>query len=553
MVKSLLQLKADAASEGWAAWIRSESDERAVLEGHWFDSQAGKHWVEFFERWCYQTMGKWAGQPFTLLPWQRDDIIMPLFGWKRDRARPHLRRYTKGDIFVAKKNGKSTLAAGLANAFLLKSGPRAEVYGVAHTKDQASIIYREAAAMAEKSPMLSKRLKALDTHKRIVDAKSGSFYQALAGENNTRGIEGINPVLVLFDEIHVQRSRAFYDALAYASAARDNALFLSVSTVGVADQTTIWWEQYEYAKGIINGTLTDHARFAYVRQADEDCLNSAELRMDRAQWLKANPSLGETVIEEKLHEAVIEAENSPAKLNNLLRYRFNIPTAQVERVVPIEKWRLGRCKLPDLEGRLCYAGLDVASTEDLAALVLYFPPEGTETHGYLKQWFWCPAEKIAERERKQMAFYRQWVKDGWLTETEGNRIDHKPIYEKVVECSSLYRMHKMGFDKWNADAVINPLMQQGIEVESMPQTLVAMSTGTKEFLKAIEENRIKHDGSPVMDWCLSNTAAEQLEEAIKFSKKKSAEKIDGAVAGAMAFGMYATYFAEAGQPQLIVL
>lgn len=553
MAKSLLQRKADAQAEGWADWIRSEADERAVLDGHWFDIEAGKHWVQFFEKFCYQTMGKWAGQPFTLLTWQRDEVIMPLFGWKRDRARPQSRRYTKGDIFVAKKNGKSTLAAGLANGFLLQSGPRAEVYGVAHTKDQAAIIYREAAAMAEKSPMLARRLKALDTHKRIVDAKSGSFYQALAGENNVRGIEGINPVLVLFDEIHVQRSRAFYDALAYASAARDNALFLSVSTVGVADKTTIWWEQYEYAQGILSGTLTDHARFAYIRQADEECLNSAALRMDRAQWLKANPSLGETVIEEKLHEAVIEAENSPAKLNNLLRYRFNIPTAQIEKVVPIEKWRTGRCKLPDLSGRLCYGGLDVASTEDLAAFVLWFPPMEGESRGYLKCWFWCPAEKILERERKSMAFYRQWVKDGWLLETEGNRIDHKPIYDKVIECTQLYRLHKVGFDTWNADAVVNPLMQQGVDVEAMVQTLTKMSGGTSAFLAAIDEGAIAHDGSPVMEWCLSNAAAEQLEDAIKFSKKKSAEKIDGAVAAAMAFGMCTAYLTEASEPQLILL
>lgn len=553
MPKSLEQLKADARAEGWADWIRSAADERAVFERCWFDMTAAQHAVQFFEKWLYHTMGPWAGKPFKLLDWQRDGVVMPLFGWKRDRERPTIRRYTKGDLFVAKKQGKSTLSAGLVNRFLLQGGPRAEVYGVAHTKDQAGIIFREAKAMAETSPQLKGVLKVKDTIKRIVYQRTSSFYQALAGENNTRGVEGINPVLILFDEIHVQRSREFYDALAYASAARENSLMLSVSTVGVADQTTIWWEQYEYAKGILAGTIHDNARFAFIAQADEVCLTSKEERANPEQWKKAMPSLGHTVSEEKVREAVIEAENSPRKLNNLLRYVFNIPTAQVEKVVPVELWRKGKRTLPNLSGRLCYGGLDVASSEDLAALVLYFPPNEGEDCGWMRVWFWCPSEKILERERKQQAHYRQWVKDGWLIETEGNRIDHKPIEKKVMECHTEYQLHKLGFDKWNADAIINPIMQQGVDVVEMPQTLVAMSAGTKAFLDAIEKEEIYHEGNPVMEWCLSNAAAESVEEAIKFSKKKSAEKIDGAVAGAMSFGMYVAYGNEAGQPQLILI
>ena len=542
MPKSLAQLKADAKSEGWSDWIRSEADERAVLNGCWFDVDAGQHWCDFLEKYLVFTRGNdidgpvQIGKPYRMLAYQRTDWTMPLFGWKRDRQRPHLRRYTKGDMFVAKKQAKSTWCGAICDAFLLKGPQRTEVYGVAHSSEQAGVIYREAAAFARKSPQLKNRLKAVDTHKRIVFEQKGSFYQALAGENGARSAEGIIPSMILFDEIHVQRDRTLYDALAYACLATENSLFLSVSTVGVADQTTIWWEQYSYAKGILSGSIHDDSRFAYIAQADEGCKDSAAMRADPEQWRKAMPALGITVKEEKVSAAIKEAENSPAKLNNLLRYVFNIPTAQVDRVIPMEKWNDCAGEIPDLSGRKCFAGLDVASSEDLTALVLYFPPIGDEEKGYLLSYFWCPAEKIREREHKQLAFYGQWVREGHLLETPGNRIDHETILARIRELSGKYQFVELQFDTWNADAIVNPLEFEYFKCKSVQQGAVGMSAYCQKFLDAVIENRIIHDGNPVMTWCCGNAAAETRQDAMWFSKKKSPEKIDGAIAGAIAIG-----------------
>lgn len=553
-MRSLEQLKVDARREGWVKWIRSTADEAAVLDGCWFDVAAGEHWCEFFNRYLMQTMGKWAGQPFKLLDWQRDDLIMPLFGWKRDRSRPTVRRYSKGDIFVAKKQGKSTIAAGLACAFLLNGGPRVEAYGVAHTREQASIIYREAAAMARNSPKLKERLRPIDSQKRIVYGKTSSFYAAMAGENNVRGIEGVNPLLILFDEIHVQRSRQFYDALAYASAARENSLMLSVSTVGVADTDTIWWEQYEYAKAVISGSKQDNARFAYIAQADEECKSSPEMRMDPKQWLKAMPSLGHTVTEEKIREAVIEAENSPAKLNNLLRYVFNIPTAQIDRVIPMESWKA--CEYqgdwPDLSGRECILALDVASSEDLTALAGFFPPIEGEDRGWFKPWFWCPEAKLRDRELRGQADYGNWQRHGYLQQTNGEKIAHDEILAFIRDCYSQYRVKLFLFDKWNADAIVNPLIAEyGDEVQKVEQSFAGMAGMCSMFLSAIVEGKFWHDGNKVMSWCCENAGADNLEPDVwKFSKKKSADKIDGVIVGAMCIGSGLAMVADDSGPSI---
>ena len=531
-----------AKREGWSEWIKSAADERAVADGCWFDlSEAvgsGRHVVKFFQDYLRHTMGPWAGKPFTLLDWQRDAIIMPLFSWRRANG---LRRFTKGDIFTAKKQGKSTISAGIVTYFLLTSGRRAEVYGVAHTREQAGIIFREAEAMVGSSPMLQRRIEVLASRKRLVNASQDSFYQALAGENGAKGAEGINPVLILVDEIHVQRDRVLYDALAYASAARQNALMLSVSTVGVEDQTTIWWEQYEYAKKLIAGTITDTSRFAYISQADEACKTDDDLCGDPRQWAKAMPSLGVTVTEEKMHEYYTEARNSPAKMGNFRRYLLNIPTAQIERCIPMDKWEACSIEkhggvMPDLEGRDCIGGLDVASHEDLSSFVLYFPPESEGEPGYLKTWFFCPEEKIRQREQKQQAHYVQWAADGDLIKTPGARIEHGVVMDVIKQAIEKYNVMEIAYDQWNADAIVNPLTNDGVEMAQIVQGFNGMSPGCMAFLDLIIEGGLIHDANPVMTWCCSNVAADTLHDAIKFNKSKSADKIDGAIAAAMAIG-----------------
>jgi phage terminase large subunit-like protein len=563
MAKSLNQLKADAKAEGWSEWIRSEADERAMLNGCWFDVAAGKAWCGFLEKWFRFTRGtdidgnSLIGKPYTLIPYQRDELIMPLFGWKRDRARPHLRRFTKGDIFVAKKQAKSTISAAICNAFLLKGPARTEIYGVAHSREQTGVIYREAAAFARKSPELAKRLKAVDTHKRIVFEQKGSFYQALAGENGARSAEGIIPSLILFDEIHVQRDRMLYDSLAYACIASENSLFLSVSTVGVADRTTIWWEQYEYARGIIDGSLKDDSRFAYIAQADEGCKDSPEMRADPAQWRKAMPALGITVKEEAVAAAVREAENSPAKLNNLLRYVFNIPTSQAERVIPMDKWdACGGANADSLQGQVCYAGLDIGATSDFTAFVLVFPHDDAELvveptdeldaeiesgksivrrSFSVLAWFWLP-EEPPRRDPGTQESIDLWTREGFIKRTPGNVVDYDAVLDDIQEIARSYSLAGIGFDRgFQGSQTGNNLMKvYGDLVEQVPQGILTMNAPFREMIELIMVGRLHHDGNPVLRWMASNTAAETRGGLMKPSKEHSKDKIDGIASLVMA-------------------
>ena len=391
--------------------------------------------------------------------------------------------------------------------------------------------------MVKKDPQLSERVRVLDSKKRLLYVNKNSFYQALAGETVSRGVEGINPNLTMIDEIHAMRSRVLYDALAYASAARKNSLMLSVSTVGIADRSLIWWEQYEYSQRLLEGSIEDPYTFAYLTQADIECLDDFELCGDEEQWRKAMPSLGHTVPVDTIRQHWIEGKNSPAKQNAFRRYLLNLPTSQVDRVVPMANWYGCQLDVPDLTGRECFGGLDMASHEDLCSFCLYFPPTEDDERAYVLSECFCPKDKIQERKNKGMAFYSQWVNEGWITLAGSARIDAEPICETIREAAEVYQIVEIGFDVWGADAVVNPLMEEGLPFVAVPQSMRGMTAGTRELLNDIEEQRIFNDGNPVLAWCLANCAADQKADgAIRFSKNKSTDKIDAAVALAMARG-----------------
>ncbi|GAA4442968.1 terminase large subunit [Bremerella cremea] len=531
-----------AKKEGWLPYVKTIGDERAAEAGYWFDTQRAEMHCRFFESILKHTRGKMAKKPFKLLPWQREDVIYPLYGWRHRET--GYRRFRKGSIWVPKKNGKSTLAGGIVHDALHLSGPRAEAYGFAFTAKQARIVFNEAAAFLKSSDFLNSTSKSTPTANRISVPYLDSFFEAREGEAGKESAEGINPVLVIFDELHVQKKRDLWDAITYACAAQDEALILSISTVGVWDEEAIWWEQYDYAKRVLAGEITDHSFFAYIAQADEECRDNLDMLLDPVQQKKANPSLDEPgcLTSAELTAAVIEAKNSPRKVNNLLRYRFGLPTSQINRIVNMAMWHACEAEDPDrLEDRRAFGGLDLASVEDLTAFVLYFEPDlELGEKGFLIATFWCPEEKLLERERAGKLHYKQWADDGWLRVTPGKRIHHPTIVADLQEFVELYDIALIGYDKWNAEAIVQQI-EVDVDVVEVQQTLRGMTIGTKFLLDDIEEKRIEHEGNPVLTWCMRNAAADKRsnEDYIRFDKESSKGKIDGAMASAIARGLAA--------------
>lgn len=516
-------------TESTAEWIRSPADERAVAEGCWFDPEAAERVRTFCRKFLRHSKGEFAGQPFEFMAWQWRDWIAPLFGWRRADGS---RRFRRGGAWIPKKNGKSALCSAIGLYLLVGDHePGAEVYSAGADRDQASIVFSEAANMVESSPALASRMEIVRSTKRIVYPAGQSFFKAMSSEAYTK--EGLNIHGLLFDELHAQPNRELWDTLAYGGAARRQPLQISISTAGF-NRDSIGYEQYRYAKGVLDGTVHDTSFFAFVAEAAE-----SDDWTDPKVWAKANPSLGVTVKLSALEEACREAQNSPAKENAFRRYHLNQWTEQDIRWLSLERWDRGADPIDpgQLAGRPCYAALDLAATTDLAALVLLFPPEEEGGQFDVLPFFWAPEEADRRRERENRARLREWAKAGHVELTPGDVIDYDVIRRRVNELNETYPIREVAIDRWNATHLSTQLQGDGFTVIAFGQGYASMSAPTKELEALVLAGRLRHGGHPVLRWNAANVTVEQDAAGnLKPSKRKSSEKIDGIVGTVMALG-----------------
>lgn len=490
------------------------------------------HFFLFCQTLCTHTKGKWAGLPFLLLPWQFA-LTWELFGQLKPDG---LRQYRTCYAEIPKKNGKSELAAAVALYMLCADGEHGgEVYSAAADLGQAGLVYAVAAQMVRNNGVLSKRLKVLDSQKRIVDFKTGSFYKVLSAEVETK--HGINPNAIIFDELHAQPNDKLWRVLTHGTDyAREQQLIFAISTAGVYDRESVWWRVREKARQIKEGILKNNTFLPVLYIADKDKDNPE----DRELWKRVNPSLGHIFSMEKIEQDFADAKNDPIDWIDFLRFRLNIPVNQVNKWMPMEDWDRGKTKinLKKLEGRECCGGLDLASKIDLAAFVLIFPPDETEKKWVVLPKFYVPEDTILQRSKSDNVRYDIWRDRGLITATPGNVIDNAFIERDVIKASKKYRLREVGYDPWGATDVATRLSNDhSITMVEMRQGMKTMSEPAKDLLVKVKKNKIKHGGHEVLRWCADNLVMKiDVNENVQPAKDKSTEKIDGMVALIMANG-----------------
>lgn len=500
-------------------WVRTPADRKAISDGCYFDRTEGEYVCDFIETFCRQSKGRWGGEPLKLLDWQRD-FLMRLFGW---RTADNRRRFKRAYLEVAKKNGKSTLVSALTLVLLLADGERApEVYCNAVDREQASIVFDEAARMVRASPELAKRLEIIDYRKRIVCAASHGKIQANSADVPSK--DGVNASAWIFDELHRQNTRELYDIFRYAGASREQPLEISITTAG-EDTSGIWHELRDYSEKVNAGVIADTSHLGVVYRAiEEDDLD------DPATWRKANPSLGVTISEEDFGRELAEAKEVPAKLANFKRLRLNLVVRGDATFIRSDQW--SACDgIPVIERHApVYMGGDLSSLDDLTAVVLL---SGDEVDGYdVLSRFWLPEENIVDLERKHQVPYREWANSGLIELTPGNVVDYSFVRREIVTLSAEYDVRKVLFDPYNAAKLAIELREQdGLPVEFLRQGFLSLSDPTKQLLRLILGQKLRHGGNPILSWHASNAIVEQDAAGnLKLSKKKSKKKIDGMAA-----------------------
>lgn len=492
----------------------------------YYDKEYADFAVAFIESLCH-TKGTWAGKWFELMDWQ-EQIIRDLFGILKPNG---YRQFNTAYIEIPKKNGKSELAAAVALLLTCGDGEqRAEVYGAAADRQQASIVFDVAADMVRMCPALNKRVKILASQKRLIYEPTNSFYQVLSAEAYSK--HGFNVHGVVFDELHSQPNRKLYDVLTKGSGdARMQPLFFLITTAGT-DTHSIFYEVHQKAQDIIDGRKIDPTFYPVIFGADD-----TEDWTSPKVWKKCNPSLGETIGMDKVKTACESAKQNPGEENSFRQLRLNQWVKQAVRWMPMDKW--DKCAFAvneeQLEGRVCYGGLDLSSTTDITAFVLVFPPLDEEDKYVILPYFWIPEDTLDLRVKRDHVPYDVWERQGYLQTTEGNVVHYGYIEKFIEQLGKKYNIREIAFDRWGAVQMVQNLEGMGFTVVPFGQGFKDMSPPTKELMKLTLEQRIAHGGHPVLRWNMDNIFVRTDPAGnIKADKEKSTEKIDGAIATIMA-------------------
>jgi phage terminase large subunit-like protein len=461
-------------------------------------------------------------QPLALSDWQANEIIRPLFSWKRADG---TRKYRTAYIQIPRKAGKSTLSAGIALYMLLADKePGAEVYSAAADRDQAAIVFEMAKGMVDASEPLRKRTQ---SYKRsLVVPSTASSYKVLSSDAYTK--HGLNAHAIIFDELHAQPDRELWDVLTTSTGARRQPLTIAITTAGY-DRHSLCYELYDYACKVRDGILEDESFLPVIYEASiEDDWKAP------ATWHKAHPGLGVSVREEYFEQECLKAAQLPSYENTFKRLLLNIWTEQDTRWLAMDAWDACGEDLPELDGRTCYPGLDLSTTTDITAMVLAFPIAGKI---HLKPFFWVPKDGIYKRSKRDRVPYDVWVRQGHIEATDGNVIDHDVIRARINELSERYRIAEIAIDRWNATQLSTQLTGDGFEVVGFGQGYASMSAPCKELERRVLGKEINHGDNPVLRWMASNVSV-TMDPAgnMKADKAKSTERIDGIVASLMALG-----------------
>lgn len=489
--------------------------------------------IEFF-KFLKHSKGEWAGKSFTLSPWQCF-IVWCVFGWQiKDEKGRWVRRFKKVHQEVARKNGKSTMLAGIGLYLLVADGEDgAEVYSAATKKDQAKITHDEAIKMVKASPDLAGIVRAFRDS--LAYDGTGSVFKPLASEEDS--LDGLNVSGAIIDELHAHRTRKVYDVLDTATGARAQPLVWAITTAGAKGEG-LYNDEHLYAQKVLNGEVLDDSYFAIIF-----CIDEGDDWADESVWVKANPNLGVSVSVSDLRRKAARAKEMATVQNDFIRLHMNRQTQQVVRWLDLDKW--DACGEPFdpsvLEGRPCFGGLDLSTKLDLTAWVMVFPPVEDDPFWYVLVRCFVPADNAVARERKDRVPYSAWEREGHITMTEGNVVDYDFVRSQVEADCSTYQVVAVAYDAWNATQIANQLQQDGVNMVQFGQGFRSMSEPSKEMERLVVQGMIRHGGHPIAKWCAGNVAVETDPAGnIKPSKKKSTERIDVIVALVMALGLAIT-------------
>lgn len=484
-----------------------------------FDQQRANEHIEFLQ--LLRLTGDFYGKPFELLPWQRE-IIANVYGTLTDDGR---RQYKYAYLELPKKNGKTELIAGMAIDHCLNDGPSGQIYCCAAEREQASLVYVAAKQKIEQDEYLESVFRVVDSKKEIHNTETGTFIKVLSAEAYSK--HGLNPTVIIFDELHALQKRDLWDVMTFGSgAARKEQLVWIITTAGDdPDRKSVGWEQHEYARKVRDAEIIDPSWYVKIYGYEGDDI------YDEANWYAANPSLGITINIENVRAEALAAQNSESaeRLFRWLRLNQWIATKRIGWL-PVTLWDKTEAKWTrdSLRGRECYMGIDLSSTTDLTATALLFPPRGDEPWRFVLD-AWIPDANMREREDRDHVPFAEWVRNGFVRATPGECVDYSILAAHIERTMREYEVLYLCADKWRIEHLAAFMSDEiaSSKIITIPQNIENLSPAMKELERLMYAGEIEHEHNPCGRWAFGNVrVAMDGNENLKPHKGRSIDRID---------------------------
>lgn len=470
-----------------------------------------------------------AGKPFILEPWE-DFIICNIFCLYRVDTRR--RKYKTAHISVSRKNGKTTLAAALGLFSLIADGePASSVIMAANSREQAHIDFDAASAFARQLDPRKKSLKVLRNE--IVFQKNNASLKVISADASTG--DGLNPQLVVLDELHEAPDSKLFDVLRSGQGFREQPLMLSITTAGF--RIGGFCNQYEdYCKEILMGQKVDETLFALLYTLDD-----GDDWTDESNFIKSNPNLGVTVKKDWLSEQVNQAKNSPTlevgvKTKNLNVWCSSSTTWIPEQYIRRSLMDVDLTEFKNKNNYLVYLGFDLAAISDLTAVSIMFVDPDTEEY-FFKTWYYLPKSALDGKYNSEL--YKMWSSKGFLTLTDSETTDYNYIQNQIVYLYETFDVQGVFFDSWNAQMLVNNLTNLGLPMTAYSQSIGNFNKPTKEMERLVLSDKVRFDNNPITRFCFDNVELKvDLNGNSKPVGDHQSRKIDGVISMLNALGGY---------------
>ena len=498
-----------------------------------YDEKPGQTRIEFIEKFCKHTKSPFNGQPFILELWEKA-FLECAYGFKM--ADTGLRRFNEALLLIARKNGKTTFIAGIDLAEFFLSSGGTDIVCASNTNEQSGILFDEINNMREQSKALRNEKRSRKNIFYIYSPKNKNKIKKLSAQSRNK--DGYNIEVGCIDEVWGMTDSKVYDAIKQSQSTKKEPLIFIISTEGnVVDGFLD--NKLSYIRKMIKGEIKDEhiLPWLYTQDSVDEVFN------DPSSWVKSNPSLGKIKTISYFEDIMNKARNDMATKVTMLCKDFNIK--QIDSGSWLTYSELNneeKYKMSDLKNSYAIGGVDLSSTTDLTAAVLLIIKNGKK---YVIPHFFMPSELVKQRVEEDKIPYDIWVKNGYITLTNGNQNDFHLVTEWFIQMVREYNIRPLwvGYDPWNSQYWVKEMEEAGFTMEKIRQGVYTLSEPMKQLEGDLKNKLVNYNNNPILKWCFANTAAKvDLNGNIQPSKLNSKlKRIDGCVSLIVAYAVLTRY------------